>query len=412
MARVRETKVPFGERLGKAISAVGKGITEAQSAQRESEKFEMMKAQTQQAMQMNEMRMQQVQAQMQQAQELQMAGAKNEILDMALSYSQAKDKKQWKTQNLDSWMQMAPKAGLDVTKFDNVFAPLDIYGEEVAPAYAGIKQGLNVTKTSQWDSMAPAARDAAYQGMISGYDSLIQKTSGEKRKYWIEEKRNADKDWQARVMQAQKASDAKSLAAQRDAAKGTAESAQDTKVDAAMTAVGALRDKYTAARDAIDVKVDMLPEKLAKSLKQAINSGVVPEGLLTNKVVRSAIPEIQELQSQLDPIATQLSRLNDSGNIPDDMIKRYRTQVLPALTVSRAAAEAAFQGLEDMGAAMREKKEAAKIARFAEMARQGGVDLTKFTYKIGDREFQFGEQISYKGKRYVVAKDGKLIPME
>ena len=151
---------------------------------------------------------------------------------------------------------------------------------------------------------------------------------------------------QAQIVQSKEAAltrqSQEARAAQRGAKKDSG------KLAAAGESLQKFKETHNRAFDAIDKKIDRLPKSLANAVRQARDTGVLPSALINNKVARSNIPELQEIESQKNIIGPQFARLFDSGNLPDAMIERFQEQVLPGLLLSKEAANASFEALERM----------------------------------------------------------------
>lgn len=120
-----------------------------------------------------------------------------------------------------------------------------------------------------------------------------------------------------------------------------------SKYDAVSFSVADAKSQFNRGRDNLDKAIDKAP-MFNKFLKGFVDSGLTPEFIVNNKLTRAQVPGIAEFSAALEMVSVQTSRLNDSGNIPDDMINRYKTLVIPNLSTSREAANATFDYLQDL----------------------------------------------------------------
>lgn len=185
---------------------------------------------------------------------------------------------------------------------------------------------------------------------------------------------------------------------------GAAKDAAD--LERANKSLTEFEDTFNKAFSSIDSAIDKLPWPISSSLKKARDAGTLPSFLSENPIAGAAIPEIAALSSQRDVVAIQFAKVYDSGNIPDDMIKRYRETVLPRLLTSKKSADKVFKELHDLANAATKGSEAIRAVAKKTFVEQGILEKDQELPTKGPGP---GTIVSQGGKTYEIQEDGSAV---
>ena len=117
---------------------------------------------------------------------------------------------------------------------------------------------------------------------------------------------------------------------------------------AAGRTINELKTNWATAYDKIQGGLDKLPDPISKTVKSAMESGVIPEIAADNPIAKALVPELNSFFGLKEVAAVQYAKVFDSGNIPEDMIKRYKEGALPRLLTNKDSAMALFDTIEQM----------------------------------------------------------------